>query len=372
MNDNIKYINREQIKDWLLIPSYTEQLFENYYRKTGKTYTIEYLFELPEHSLNGLGMTMNTDFASLRQNYTELKRSLYFSETDWIQPFYDISLHRHLRFFPEFYHSHSFFEICYVYKGECTQNIFKNYSSVCTKNLFTGDILIIPPSTRHSISMLSDSVVINILVRMSTFESALLKNIPSNNHVYEFLLNHIYGEDSIRSICCHTGDSPHLQNMLLDMAETYCNNDIYASEILNQMLGLFFTFILRDYGSSFELIGDDQFSKVSLIPSILHYISTNYSNTSVIDVAHHFGYNPAYLERLFKKGTGTTLIDTISKVRIEKAIYLLINTKISIDMICDMIGYNDTTYFIRIFKKYTGQTPLQYRKHNSSEKSLIS
>ena len=82
MNDTTEYISREQIKDWLFIPSYTEQLFENYYRKTGKTYTIEYLFELPEHSLNGLGMTMTTDFASLRQNYTELKQSLYFCMFD--------------------------------------------------------------------------------------------------------------------------------------------------------------------------------------------------------------------------------------------------------------------------------------------------
>lgn len=57
-----------------------------------------------------------------------------------------------------------------------------------------------------------------------------------------------------------------------------------------------------------------------------------------------------------------TVVTAITKVRVEKACELLKTEKGSVSQVAEMVGYEDENYFGRVFKKYTGQTPAQYRK----------
>ena len=75
-----------------------------------------------------------------------------------------------------------------------------------------------------------------------------------------------------------------------------------------------------------------------------------------------FHYNEEYLGRLFKKETHMSFSDYVSKQRIERAKRLLIETNDSVVSIAVKVGFNNVTYFNRVFKKYLNMTPLEFRK----------
>lgn len=71
--------------------------------------------------------------------------------------------------------------------------------------------------------------------------------------------------------------------------------------------------------------------------------------------------NPSYLSTLFKKETGLTLTDYVNKKRVENAVFLLNTTTMQIQTIAQYCGIADVNYFTKIFKKYIGKTPKEYR-----------
>lgn len=100
-----------------------------------------------------------------------------------------------------------------------------------------------------------------------------------------------------------------------------------------------------------------------LIKKAIHFISKNFSgNLTLETVADHVHLNPAYFSSMFKQSTGSTFKEYLSMVRIEESKRLLANTDYSIIDIAIATGFEDQSYFSRVFKKYTGLTPRQYRQ----------
>lgn len=93
------------------------------------------------------------------------------------------------------------------------------------------------------------------------------------------------------------------------------------------------------------------------------YIESHYMNEalSLGDVCGHLFMSISYFSALFKQHTGTTFIDYLTRVRIEKAKELLAVTSRKTYEIASLVGYSDPHYFSVIFKRHTGQTPKDYR-----------
>lgn len=93
------------------------------------------------------------------------------------------------------------------------------------------------------------------------------------------------------------------------------------------------------------------------------YINENYNKDITLeDVADHIFLNPVYFSRLFKEQTGENYIDYLIKVRMENAVKLLQDPHYKVNQISEKVGYNSLRYFYKIFKRYKGQTPTEYRK----------
>lgn len=75
--------------------------------------------------------------------------------------------------------------------------------------------------------------------------------------------------------------------------------------------------------------------------------------------------NASYLSTLFKKELGMTLTEYVNRKRVEYAIYLLNTTKLSISVVSQRCGIQDDNYFTKIFKKFVGKTPKQFRQENA-------
>ena len=72
--------------------------------------------------------------------------------------------------------------------------------------------------------------------------------------------------------------------------------------------------------------------------------------------------SPTYLSTLFKKDTGITFLEYLSKVRMDMAKKLLKETNDTVADICGKVGYSDVRYFTKSFTKYAGLKPKEYRK----------
>lgn len=94
------------------------------------------------------------------------------------------------------------------------------------------------------------------------------------------------------------------------------------------------------------------------------FIMGNYRNAglSVKDIADHVHLNVSYLSTHFKKVCGVTINTYLTDFRIERAKEYIRSGKYNADEIGRLIGYEDSNYFYRIFKKQTGMTTKEYRK----------
>lgn len=77
--------------------------------------------------------------------------------------------------------------------------------------------------------------------------------------------------------------------------------------------------------------------------------------------------NPNYLARLFRNKTGTSLVDYITKKKIEKVQKLLLTTDLSVTEIALELGYTNMPYFSKVFKKEAGCSPVEYRKNKGGQ-----
>ena len=99
------------------------------------------------------------------------------------------------------------------------------------------------------------------------------------------------------------------------------------------------------------------------IKNVLSYISENYdSNISLDMLAKIAGMNPKYFCRYFRSMTERTPIDYLNYYRIECACEMLTTKNISVKEAAISCGFNDESYFIKIFHKYKGITPKQFAK----------
>lgn len=102
-----------------------------------------------------------------------------------------------------------------------------------------------------------------------------------------------------------------------------------------------------------------------LVGQLLDWISCNYTqDVSLRQAAALFGYEYHYLSRLLNRNFAINFTDLLTGYRVEHALRLLQETTLPITQIAERSGFQSIRSFNLSFKKYTGQTPAYYRKHN--------
>lgn len=100
-----------------------------------------------------------------------------------------------------------------------------------------------------------------------------------------------------------------------------------------------------------------------LIRSVVNYINQHLSSElSLATLASEFGKNASYLSNEFKKEVGDTLTTYINKHRILASLRYFNTTDMSVAEVSIAVGYTDMGYFSRLFRKYVGQSPREYKK----------
>lgn len=113
--------------------------------------------------------------------------------------------------------------------------------------------------------------------------------------------------------------------------------------------------------------GKEEKDTDSLYHQMVRYIEENYqSKITLDDIAEKLHANRSYLSRLYKSRSGINLFDDILQRRIEKAKEYMDSTDWKIYEVSEAVGFDDTGYFSRVFKKYSGMSPKDYK--NGREK----
>ncbi len=102
---------------------------------------------------------------------------------------------------------------------------------------------------------------------------------------------------------------------------------------------------------------------------IVQYIQKNYRHKIELqDIADHLHMTKSYLCRFFKKETGDTIVNYINRVRINNSKLLLADTKVPLAEVALLCGFEDQSYFTKVFRGFVGVTPLKYRERRRSLK----
>lgn len=111
-----------------------------------------------------------------------------------------------------------------------------------------------------------------------------------------------------------------------------------------------------------RIAGKQQMKTDSVVEHAKQYIREHFNGElSLEEMAREVGISPYYLSKLFKETEGIGYIEYTTKLRMDYAKEQLSATDRSIKEICRDAGYQDPNYFSRIFKKWTGMTPTEYR-----------
>lgn len=282
-----------------------------------------------------------------------------FPEDRYFKANYDVTLLKHDRYAYPFVHKHHFFEMLYVYSGSFVHKVEGEKQTV-----YEGQIVIIPPGVQHALEVYDDSVVINLLIKSSSFDQAFRSLLGRSNVLSEFFTNCIYSKEKKGILSLDTENDPVLKNYLLQMFQEEYEEKDYTDVILNHMLMIFFCQLLRnhEYTAVYHHlhICDDKAMQ------ILQCIKDNFATITLDDLAQQFFFNKYYLSRLIKSKTGSNFSDIIRKTRLDVAVQLVGNTNLSLLEISNAVGYSDPTNLIKAFKKEYGVSPKEYRKKQQS------
>lgn len=165
----------------------------------------------------------------------------------------------------------------------------------------------------------------------------------------------------------------YLQNMLYSIVKTMYDYypGIESKELLVSAEALFSTGnskeLLRIYKDAmdkiFLLVQRDGIDETRVIAKIKNLVGKEYSkDISLNDMAEEVNLTPSYVSYIFKKETGQSLVKYITDVRMSKAKKLLEESDLKVLQIAKRCGYENQSYFNRLFKNYYGTTPKQLRE----------
>ena len=223
-----------------------------------------------------------------------------------------------------------------------------------------------------------------LIVNSNQFHSG--KTLGSNVSYYCLIVNLSLVESANNDKCQKKYIDPILQNTVTFQNMLF--QDQEASLIIKKILSeynaketayelaikslIFQLFILLFRGEKINVLTLEQAmnrkKNSKRIRKVLEYIQQNYTqDISLSEICLHLNISLYHFCRLFKKFTNQTFIEYLRDFRIARAENLLLNTDMNINEIAQAVGFSDSNYFSRIFKKIKKITPTEMSKNKSIE-----
>lgn len=216
-----------------------------------------------------------------------------------------------------------------------------NKFTLCDKQIFY-----IPPRVVHSVFYKKNSGFVQVL-KINFEQLKPLLNIE------EILKREKKGFLSLPTVLPYFNEIEHI-------SDTFKNSE-HPAEICECILTLFNRLIRASNSLSVDTVKNDVHNQN--LRKVILWTEQNYnSKVSLEDAAHLIGYEKHYFCNKFKSLTGISYINYVNNLRIQYACELFANG-CSVSVACEQCGFNNLSYFIKLFKKTTGVTPKAFIKN---------
>lgn len=265
-----------------------------------------------------------------------------------------ITVRPHTRFvrFPE--HKHDYVEVVYMCRGKTTHII--NGERVELKE---GNILFLNQnSTQEILPAGENDIAVNFIILPEFFDTTLSMLGNEETPLRRFIVNCLKSKDIPSSyLYFDVADILPIQNLIENLIWTLMNDVINKRNINQMTMGLLFLQLLN---CTDRLKSQNDETDIAI--RTLRYVEEHYSQGSLTELSELLHYDFSWLSREIKRQTGKTYTELVQEKRLSQAAFLLKNTDLSVCDISLKVGYENISYFHRIFLKKYDVSPKHYRK----------
>ena len=248
-----------------------------------------------------------------------------------------------------YYHWHQYLEILYISSGYGIVVVDNQHYTVRPGRLF-----IFPPFRLHKVQVEKEDNNIysrtTIHVDQSSVQNAL-RDFPR----HQALFNELCDADTPAQIHDLRDHISTMETILTQFTQldSFPHCPVYEIAFLMMQLIAFLP------PRPLPVLAREQ----TISTRIMHLIDTRYNEKlSLESIATEMRLSRGYISRIFRQQTGGNLQEYLQSRRIKRGCELLRSTTLSIEHIARQVGFQESTYFITLFKHWMQQTPLQYRK----------
>ncbi len=264
-----------------------------------------------------------------------------------------ITIRPHTRFvhFPP--HVHDYIEVVYMCCGT-TRHIINGD----TIDLKEGELLFLSRSATQEIMPAGEyDIAVNFIVMPQFFDRTLAMLTNEETPIKSFLTDCLKNTDSSTPyLYFKVSDVLPIRNLVENLVWSLIYKEPNKRQINQNTMGLLFLLLLN-YTERLEYKNKDD----ELIINVLRYVEENYVNGSLTELAESLHYEFAWLSREIKSRTGKNYTQLVQERRLAQAEFLIKNSDIKISEIARQTGYDNISYFHRLFNKTYKMTPKKYR-----------
>ncbi len=292
----------------------------------------------------------------------EIEKSLYMSsEADVIdakkllEAGKMIQVRTHTRFvhFPK--HTHNYIEVIYMCSGS-TRHIVNGEEVI----LRQGELLFLNQKVTQEIYPAGENdIAVNFIILPEFFDYGLKMMETEENLLRDFIIDCLRGENGTNGyLHFKVADILPVQNLVENLIWTIMHRQPNKRSINQATMGLLFLQLMNCMD---KLETDEGSGRQKLIITVLSYIESHYRDGELSELAESLHYDVYWLSKEIKKRTGKTYTELLQAKRLSQAAYLLGTTSMSVMEVALAVGYDNISYFHRIFQKKYGCTPRAYR-----------
>ena len=275
-----------------------------------------------------------------------------------------IAVRTHTRFvhFPS--HRHNFIEVLYVCEGSLI-NIIGGKQVV----IEAGELLFLNQFTRHEILPAGkNDIAINFMILPEFFDVAYTM-AGSNNVLADFLVNVLrQNEEKGEYLHFRVAEVLQIQNLLENMIYSLVTGRGDQNRINQTTMGLIFLYLL-DSVQYAEMRVPKQYENM-IYMTTLDYIEQNYKTATLTELCVRLHLPMHVLSKMIKKNTGFNFKELLQRKRMNKAIELMCETELPISDIIAAVGYENGSYFHRVFREKYHVTPRAFREINRKRETV--
>lgn len=253
--------------------------------------------------------------------------------------------------FPE--HTHDYVEVVYMCAGQTTQIV--NGKKLLLRQ---GDLLFLNQKATHAAQKAGvGDIAVNLIILPEFFVTALSvigeEETPLRRFLVDCLCDQNIGADYLHF---SVSDAVPIQNLVENLLWILLEDTPNKRKLSQMTMAVLF---LQLMGHTETLITGDQDKDIVL--KVLRYVETRYADGNLGELAEQLHYDLPWLSRQIKQKTGKTYTQLVQEKRLVQAAFLLKNTDRKVADISFAVGYENVSYFHRLFASAYGQTPKHYR-----------